>query len=94
MISPEPLALSVFGGLHLGSILFDRLFLAESAGSELDSSGKLTNSIDLNGLIFSGRQVNTVSKISASVAQLDRASVFGTEGWGFEPLRVHLLKVN
>jgi hypothetical protein len=23
------------------------------------------------------------------VAQLDRASVFGTEGWGFEPLRGH-----
>ena len=25
----------------------------------------------------------------ASVAQLDRASVFGTEGWGFESLRVY-----
>ena len=25
----------------------------------------------------------------ASVAQLDRASVFGTEGWRFEPSRVH-----
>lgn len=25
---------------------------------------------------------------SAPVAQLDRASVFGTEGWGFESLRV------
>ena len=24
---------------------------------------------------------------SGPVAQLDRASVFGTEGWGFEPLR-------
>ncbi len=28
----------------------------------------------------------------APVAQLDRASVFGTEGWGFEPLRVRHLK--
>ena len=27
----------------------------------------------------------------APVAQLDRASVFGTEGWGFEPLRVRHL---
>lgn|GEM_PF-3324387 len=26
---------------------------------------------------------------NASVAQLDRASVFGTEGWGFESLRVY-----
>jgi hypothetical protein len=26
--------------------------------------------------------------VIALVAQLDRASVFGTEGWGFEPLRV------
>ena len=25
-----------------------------------------------------------------SVAQLDRASVFGTEGWGFESLRAYL----
>ena len=25
----------------------------------------------------------------ASVAQLDRASVFGTEGWGFESLRAY-----
>ena len=24
-----------------------------------------------------------------SVAQLDRASVFGTEGWGFESLQAH-----
>ncbi len=29
------------------------------------------------------------SRAAALVAQLDRASVFGTEGWGFEPLRVH-----
>ena len=27
------------------------------------------------------------------VAQLDRASVFGTEGWGFEPLRGHHFEV-
>jgi hypothetical protein len=27
----------------------------------------------------------------ASVAQLDRASVFGTEGWGFESLRRYSL---
>ena len=27
----------------------------------------------------------------ASVAQLDRASVFGTEGWGFESLRRYFL---
>ena len=26
-------------------------------------------------------------RLNASVAQLDRASVFGTEGWEFEPLR-------
>ena len=26
---------------------------------------------------------------TAPVAQLDRASVFGTEGWGFESLRVY-----
>jgi hypothetical protein len=25
----------------------------------------------------------------APVAQLDRASDFGSEGWGFEPLRAH-----
>jgi hypothetical protein len=30
----------------------------------------------------------------ASVAQLDRASVFGTEGWRFESSRVHLTNVN
>ena len=28
-------------------------------------------------------------RLDASVAQLDRASVFGTEGWEFEPLRTH-----
>src|SRR4029078_10400310 len=28
---------------------------------------------------------------TAPVAQLDRASVFGTEGWGFESLRVRSL---
>ena len=28
--------------------------------------------------------------VFAPVAQLDRASVFGTEGWEFEPLRAHL----
>ena len=28
---------------------------------------------------------------NAPVAQLDRASVFGTEGWRFEPSRVHLI---
>ena len=27
--------------------------------------------------------------LRASVAQLDRASVFGTEGWGFESLRAY-----
>jgi hypothetical protein len=26
--------------------------------------------------------------MNAPVAQLDRASVFGTEGWGFKSLRV------
>ena len=30
----------------------------------------------------------------APVAQLDSASVFGTEGWGFESLRVYLTYVN
>ena len=29
--------------------------------------------------------------VFAPVAQLDRASVFGTEGWEFEPLRAHLV---
>ena len=29
--------------------------------------------------------------VSAPVAQLDRASVFGTEGWGFDSLRAHHL---
>ena len=29
------------------------------------------------------------TKKFASVAQLDRASVFGTEGWGFESLRMY-----
>jgi hypothetical protein len=28
-----------------------------------------------------------VGPVKASVAQLDRASVFGTEGWGFESLQ-------
>ena len=31
----------------------------------------------------------TKIQTDASVAQLDRASVFGTEGWGFESLRVY-----
>ena len=29
--------------------------------------------------------------LRAPVAQLDRASVFGTEGWGFKSLRVYFL---
>ena len=27
---------------------------------------------------------------AAPVAQLDRASVYGTEGWGFEPLQAYV----
>ena len=30
----------------------------------------------------------------APVAQLDSASVFGTEGWGFESLRAYFFKAN
>ena len=30
-------------------------------------------------------------KAFAPVAQLDSASVFGTEGWGFESLRAYIL---
>ena len=32
----------------------------------------------------------TIEYYLAPVAQLDRASVFGTEGWGFEPLQAYL----
>ena len=32
--------------------------------------------------------------IDAPVAQLDSASVFGTEGWGFESLRAYFFKAN
>ena len=31
--------------------------------------------------------------VYASVAQLDRASVFGTEGWGFESLRAYYVQI-
>jgi hypothetical protein len=31
------------------------------------------------------------SKTQASLAQLDRASVYGTEGWWFEPTEMHFL---
>ncbi len=34
--------------------------------------------------------VGPAGRKTAPVAQLDRASVFGTEGWGFESLRVYL----
>jgi hypothetical protein len=36
--------------------------------------------------MVAGRQ-NRYDPSHAPVAQLDRASVFGTEGWGFESLR-------
>lgn len=38
---------------------------------------------------FVGLVFRPMSKSYALVAQLDRASVFGTEGWGFESLRVY-----
>ena len=34
-----------------------------------------------------GKTAPDVGSKRGPVAQLDRASVFGTEGWGFEPLR-------
>jgi hypothetical protein len=30
-----------------------------------------------------------IKSLSAPLAQLDRASVFGTEGWGFDSLMVY-----
>ena len=47
------------------------------------NGGLLKKTIDNNGL----RNYDYGSETQASVAQLDRASVFGTEGWGFESLR-------
>ena len=38
--------------------------------------------------MVAGRQ-NRYDPSHAPVAQLDRASVFGTEGWGFESLRAY-----
>ncbi len=32
---------------------------------------------------------STILLVGAPVAQLDSASVFGTEGWGFESLRAY-----
>ena len=40
------------------------------------------------GIIFEN-DVPSMTHINAPVAQLDRASDFGSEGWGFEPLRVY-----
>ena len=36
-------------------------------------------------------QFLTPQKVFALLAQLDRASAFEAEGWGFESLRVHLM---
>ena len=36
-----------------------------------------------------GKTAPDVGSKRGPVAQLDRASVFGTEGWGFESLRVY-----
>ena len=36
----------------------------------------------------------SISALHAPVAQLDRASDYGSEGWGFKSLRVHLLISN
>jgi hypothetical protein len=48
------------------------------------SNKRVANSLDLDGKV----------SLSGPVAQLDRASVFGTEGWGFDSLRGrHLLCV-
>ncbi len=38
-------------------------------------------------------KAGTISLGIAPVAQLDSASVFGTEGWGFESLLVYFAKV-
>ncbi len=43
--------------------------------------------VKLVGCVFGSNE-------NASVAQLDRASVFGTEGWGFESLRACFQKSN
>ena len=34
--------------------------------------------------------MGSLSFDAAPVAQLDRASVYGTEGWGFEPLQAYI----
>jgi hypothetical protein len=38
---------------------------------------------------FPPQILHSTARHHGPVAQLDRASVFGTEGWGFEPLRGH-----
>lgn len=41
--------------------------------------------------LFTEMDYNYILPEVAPIAQLDRASVFGTEGWEFEPLWVHSL---
>ena len=40
-------------------------------------------------MLFTASQIQYYLRSCAPVVQLDRTSVFGTEGWGFESLRVY-----
>ncbi len=42
--------------------------------------------------MFKLKNDNFVENRDGCVAQLDRASDFGSEGWGFESLRGHLFR--
>ena len=59
-------------------------FLGRKNENELEKTGKLENS-NYNDVLDSEHKSKIFVK--APVAQLDRASVYGTEGWGFESLQ-------
>ena len=62
---------------------FNKVKSSASPQSCLPRCNPLKNSYLLGWLCFRSQLAK------APVAQLDRASVFGTEGWGFESLRVY-----
>lgn len=86
--------MNLFGECPISRIFLDMLPIVRRKAAHLHRPGvSLLGENEIMFLLTTSRNpqigYNYSLTRSAPIAQLDRASVFGTEGWEFEPLWVH-----
>ena len=98
-------AMTVTGGIAwLGYLLFvRRYFVQKNAGQQRPKANAAPRAVPERRarrlqvprpgkILRFATQESPIVLVAGTRSSMDRASVFGTEGWGFESLRVHLHK--